>query len=246
MKMRIMRSFIATGIITLIIFLSSLPFLIRLYHYKSIRKALEHNDSDTALDRIEHLPDSYNLDWTLWDDISWIPKVVWIYEHTVGCPSCAADGYPLLWHAARNGESEVVDTLLNNGASIHYASDNGAEIIRAATMSGNTNTVLLLLAKGADIKDTNYCQVAAIHMATINSSYLQMLQLLISAGADVNSIDWQGRTPLDYAYTWNTNAIPILLTHGAQLGKSDWLRQVNKEPNNRLQAIDAKASQPDP
>ena len=246
MKLPKLKLLIAAGLIVLTIFLSALPFLIRLYHYKSIRKALEQNDSITALELIEHLPNFYNIDWTLWNDISWIPKVGWIYEHTVGCPSCAADGYPLLWHAARNGESEVVDALLNKGASLKHASDNGSEIIRAATMSGNTNTVLLLLAKGADIKDTNYCQVAAIHMATINSSYLQMLQLLISAGADVNSIDWQGRTPLDYAYTWNTNAIPILLTHGAQLGKSDWLRQVNKEPNNRLQAIDAKASQPDP
>ena len=209
------------------------PFLYRLFLYKSVRSAIEADDMDLAVKKVDSLPQSYDLSWTLWQDISWVPLASDIYQHVAGCPSCNADGYPLLWHAARNGKPEIMKALLNNGASLSYRGDNGSEFLRAAVISDNMGAIELLVKSGVDIRDNKHSKMAALHMtslhtAIINQSALHTTEYLIEIGADVNATDERGRTPLDYAYTWNTNAISTLLTHGAQLGTSDWLKSVGK------------------
>lgn len=241
MKGWIKRLLGATGLIVVIIFLLVLPFLFRLHHYKAIRRAIENGDSATAVQRIQRLPESYELDWTLWEDISWIPRIGWFYSHIVGCPSCAADGYPLLWHATRSGEVQVMDALLRKGAPLKYRGDSGAEMLRAAAIAADTNAIHLLIQKGADLQDIKYHQMAAIHMVAMTPSSLHVLRFLADAGADVNAPDWRGRTPLDCAYTWNTSAVPVLIGYGAQLGTSDWLRIVNKTPNEASQDTSLRA-----
>ena len=168
MKKWINRIALAVGVLMLVLMLLLLPFSRRLFHYKSVRTAIEAGQVETAVKRVKALPASFDLSWTLWRDISWVPEIYWIYKHIIGCPSCAGDGYPLLWHAARNGETEVVAALLNKGAALNYEGDSGSEYLRAATMSHNTNAMRLLLQAGANIGDTNYLQVAPIHMAVID------------------------------------------------------------------------------
>jgi len=216
----------ATVVMLLVLILTALifPTAYRLYHYRSVRHAIEAKDPLLARRMIDRLPSSYDLNWTLWDDIEDIPQMATVYGYIVGCPSCAAEGYPLLWHAARAGDTESMKVLIEKGASIRFRNDSGSEILRAAAISENTNAIAILLSNGAEIVDTNYVGIAPIHMTVLSPSGNKTLKYIIDAGADVNVPDWQGRTPLDYAYTWNTNAIPLLLDRGAALGTSDWLK----------------------
>lgn len=246
MKRWIKRLLGITGLIALMVLLLALPFLFRLYHYKAIRQAIEDGDMAMAVQRIQRLPELYDLEWTLWEDISWIPRIGWLYSHIAGCPSCAADGYPLLWHAARSGEVQVMDALLRKGASLKYKGDSGAEMLRAAAISANTNAIQLLMQKGADLRDEKYHHIAAIHMAAMDASSIDVLRFLADAGADVNALDWSGRTPLDCAYTWNTSAVPVLIHYGARMGTSDWLRVVNKMPNEAPEDTARKLVVPGP
>jgi ankyrin repeat protein len=228
----------AAGLIAVMSLLLALPFLFRLHHYKAIRCAIENGNSATAVQRIQRLPKSYDLEWTLWEDISWIPQIGWLYSHIVGCPTCAADGYPLMWHAAMSGDVQVMDALMHKGALLKYKGDSGAQMLWAATQSANTNAILFLMRKGVDLRDPH---ISAIHVAAMNPSSLHVVRFLADYGADVNAPDWMGRTPLDYAYTWNTNAVPLLVGYGARLGTSDGLRVVNKTPNEASQDMSLRA-----
>jgi len=228
MKKWIKRIFFATLIFLAIAIVILLPAAIRYYHFHSIRQAIEASNTALARDQIDRLPASFDLNWTLWDNIRWVPKIGIIYHHLAGCLSCNADGFPLLWHASRAGDTESMGALISNGASVNYKGDSGSEMLRAATISRNTNAINILIKAGADLKDTFYIRETPLHMAIFDNTSTRIIDFLLHSGANVNALDWRGRTPLDYAYTWNTNAVSILISHGAVLGTSDWLKITGK------------------
>jgi ankyrin repeat protein len=80
---------------------------------------------------------------------------------------------PLLY-ATREGHLEVARLLLDHGASLELADDNGV-------------TPLISAIVNASIIRVN---------RTGTSDHLKIAQLLLDAGADVNAADWYGETPL--------------------------------------------------
>lgn len=87
-----------------------------------------------------------------------------------------ANGYTPLHLAARAGSSQLVEVLLNSGA----------------TPNSLTRT-----------SSTTPLHLACMHAAANEEAYLRIMQLLISRKADVNAIDYQGATPLHVAAKGN-------------------------------------------
>ncbi|WP_167618982.1 ankyrin repeat domain-containing protein [Maribellus sediminis] len=101
--------------------------------------------------------------------------------------------------AAYNGNTEIVKLLINKGASVNFTD----EINRTALMYASTgpfvNTVLTLLEAGAEPnlieKEENW---TAAMMAAAEGQ-LDVLKILIAYGADLDMVDVDGESSLDFA-----------------------------------------------
>ncbi|MGB7065806.1 MAG: ankyrin repeat domain-containing protein, partial [Syntrophobacteria bacterium] len=102
--------------------------------------------------------------------------------------------------AAKDGQLEIVEMLLDKGADIEGrdAKFGGTPLIWAA-IRGQTETVKLLLGKGADINGVEEKNgMSATILAAIKGNN-KIIGILLESGADVNGGDKDGRTPLMWA-----------------------------------------------
>ena len=92
----------------------------------------------------------------------------------------------------------------------------GAEPLNLAVLKGNAEIVQLLLVNGADIeiKAENKDKATPLHWAAFFHQE-EMASLLIKSGANVNSIDANGLTPLDSA----TYSKLTVMNHAEKLEK---------------------------
>lgn len=141
----------------------------------------------------------------------------------------------------------VVKALLAKGANVNQADKRGFTPLVTAGFAGNLEMVQLLLAKGADPKAktkfgatyliaiTNSTNIAAVKWAVAQgldvkdkkedlltgpamNGALDIVQLLLTKGADANLPDSLGYTPLMHAVLTETSSlelVKLLLEHGA-------------------------------
>ena len=156
-----------------------------------------------------------------------------------------------LHHAARNGELQLVRTLLDKGAIVDGKNHNGETPLHNAVVSRKMKVVELLLTKGANVNNTNKSDVTPLHLATeyciketfqlllrnganvnvkrqkdswtplhiaISSRQTKVAKLLVSYGADVNAPDKSGKTPIFYAIDYgDLKTTKLLLTNKATI-----------------------------
>ncbi|RYP04866.1 hypothetical protein DL764_004189 [Monosporascus ibericus] len=142
---------------------------------------------------------------------------------------------PLSW-AAISGHEAVVRMLLGKGVDVESKDNEGRTPLSLAAEYGREAVVKLLLEQGADIKSkdnedrtplswtviSGYETVSEVLRADISLEYNRSLmlrplaaaksqaaviQLLLDRGADVNSKDKDGQTPLSWALQSGRNAI---------------------------------------
>lgn len=103
-------------------------------------------------------------------------------------------GFSALMIATRNGDSSMVELLLNYGASVNLkAKSNGMEstpLILAAA-HGHTEIIRVLHKAGAKLNLTDVMGNTALHW-TLGASNNEATQLLLSLGADANIINQYG------------------------------------------------------
>ena len=164
-------------------------------------------------------------------------------------------GLSALMFATREGHSETVAALLDGGAGVNQARPtDGTTPILEAAINGHYDLVLRLLERGADVDQ------ASVHGATVlyaiinkqwaprsrmpqptyhqqqRSSYLEVMEALLIAGADPNTrlwtslwyttydrdnigMDYTGATPFwRAAYGTDVDAMALLLRYGADPG----------------------------
>jgi len=116
----------------------------------------------------------------------------------------------------------AVDFLLENGADVHRQGFDGitllASVARPSACQG-ISIMHALLRHGADV-DAG-CITPLV--AALTSKNLEAMNLLLMAGADSEALDWEGRTPMQFAAElahtkWQLMlCVRGLLAHGARL-----------------------------
>lgn len=104
-------------------------------------------------------------------------------------------GMPLI-HASRKGKTHMVKFLWEHRANISYVDLHGQTVLHKACISGNTDLVRFLL---SDLKVAVDCSDKSdrtpLYFAA-EKGYLDIVNLLISSGANVNSLDRRRETAL--------------------------------------------------
>ena len=102
-----------------------------------------------------------------------------------------------LMNAVYNGNTNIINMLLENGADINYTTDEMTPLIYAA-YKGNTNIINTLLENGVDINYTNYYGMTALMYAASYNQF-EAVKILLENNADTSITDEDGRTALDMA-----------------------------------------------
>lgn len=132
------------------------------------------------------------------------------------------NGMTPLTLAASHGISEIIQLLLKNGAQ-NTPDTGGTTPLMYAVTSNSAKAVELLLEKESNINAKNSAGVTALMYAVDISSYTAgprspyIINLLISAGANVNAISNNKKTALDKAkQRYNAMAIDLLQKAGGK------------------------------
>ncbi|GAB1727771.1 hypothetical protein NU195Hw_g1332t1 [Hortaea werneckii] len=141
------------------------------------------------------------------------------------------DNEPLLLHALRHGSSASVILLLNYCSDVNTKGKDGKTALHLACTKSSTVPVKLLLESGADVEtaatslDTH--GMTPLMFAVANRR-LDVVKLLLTHKANVNSLDVLGRTALHHAcdhtekHPWlDAQIARALLAAGAEVDRQD-------------------------
>src|ERR1700722_18659544 len=123
-----------------------------------------------------------------------------------------------LSEATMRGDHNAVTTLLSQGVDIDGAQGDGSTALHWAAFNDDLETTKALLAAGANVKvTTREGGITPLFMACTNGNG-PIMEALLKAGADANSVKANGTTALMLAAaSGNSQAVKILLDHGAKV-----------------------------
>ena len=187
--------------------------------YRAIADPMQAHEEDVAAFRYHLFAQTpfLDLDWAPSMSFALIPFGQELDAAMFGCASCRGMYESLMQVAARNGPSNVLAQMIKRRGSLEYNGDRGRCMLDYAIFARNGETLDVILDCGADPGTTNLLG-APMHEAVRFLVLTKIIERLISAGADINQVDWQGRTPLDYALMWNRSAVGFLSSLGATNG----------------------------
>lgn len=119
---------------------------------------------------------------------------VWVHQTSV-------DGWAPLHLAAAFGGPKATALLLEHGAHVHRYSRNpmrNQALHACIALSGDQETVRLLIDQGADLNAAQVGGYTPLHQAAA-AGRLELVLLLLSAGADPDKLCDHGKRPRDYA-----------------------------------------------
>ena len=126
--------------------------------------------------------------------------------------ACAA-----LRGAARNGHTDVVEYLVEQGADVNFVDWRGDTALRGAARYGHLAVVEFLVGSGADVNAANDDGQTALLIAA-EGGHLSVVEYLVEQGADVNFVDWRGDTALRGAARYGHLAVvEFLVGSGADV-----------------------------
>ncbi len=121
-----------------------------------------------------------------------------LLEHFPRVDPVDHDGWTPLAFATRNGQTAAVELLLQRGASIEHRNVEGTSVLHLAGASYDPRLLQQLAPKTMDIDLADDEGNTALHHSA-GWGYVENIRLLLAAGANVNSRNHQGDTPLDLA-----------------------------------------------
>ena len=124
-----------------------------------------------------------------------------------------------LHEAARQGQTDVAESLIEDGADVEALDESGATPLVAAALAGQTNLVTVLLEHGADPSGRDAGGFTALHAAA-HMGHLDIVELLVDRGVDIDDQKNKAKlSPLHAAAEQNYLEIArFLLDHGAKVG----------------------------
>ncbi|TMW69746.1 hypothetical protein Poli38472_001902 [Pythium oligandrum] len=175
------------------------------------------------LDRIDVCPDDEGSESTVahWAAYYCSSDLVNIALSHGANASVNENGWTALHEACAGGDLGIIQLLLDHGLDPVSEGEFGQTPLHAALGSNNPEVVALLLANGADPNarpsnpDHSYL-VKPVLVSAVTEWQLEMAELLLSAGADVDAEDRDGHTALYYARQIDDpEMIELLLCYGA-------------------------------
>lgn len=133
-----------------------------------------------------------------------------LFEKDVNCVNQVNDfGFSPLILAAYRGNFEVAKYLITIVNDINYQSPEGTALM-AAVMRNNTELILLLIEKKANLDLTSQNGVTALMLATQFKS-IEIIKILLQNKANKLLKDNEGKTAFEYAVNTNNETIIKLL-----------------------------------
>ena len=121
-------------------------------------------------------------------------------------------GWSVLDMALTSKNEEVITLVKTSGGR-----SNADKSIFAASGIGNIEAVKQHLASGVDVNTKDSQSGTPLHYA---SDQIKVAEFLLEKDARVNSVDYRGRTPLDYAMSArDSETADLLRKHGGKTGK---------------------------
>ncbi|MGI8743431.1 MAG: ankyrin repeat domain-containing protein [Bryobacteraceae bacterium] len=134
----------------------------------------------------------------------------------------AATSDTRLTDAAMQGNKDGVRSLLKQKADVNAAQGDGMTALHWAAFHDDLETAKLLIAAGANVKaPTRDGAITPLFMACTNGN-AAMLEALLKAGAEANSVKANGTTALmTAAASGGAEAVKVLLSHGADVNAKE-------------------------
>ena len=121
--------------------------------------------------------------------------------------------YTMLILASANGNAQVVNYLLNQGANVRAETDQGTNSFSLAAEKGHLNIVKLLHSKDPSILEQKDKKGRTALIWASMKGHLDVVKFLVQNGADKDVLSNEGETPLLVASTNNHDDVVIYLTN---------------------------------
>ncbi|MCL2103738.1 MAG: ankyrin repeat domain-containing protein [Kiritimatiellaeota bacterium] len=117
-------------------------------------------------------------------------------------------------------DADIFKILLSAGADVNVMDKSGHTALYWVAMAGNTDIVKMLLIAGANVNVVG--DFGPILVAAVGHGRLETVQILLSAGTDVNAENESGHTALYYAaYGGDETLVAMLLSASADVNAKD-------------------------
>ena len=124
-------------------------------------------------------------------------------------------GRTALHQAAISSTSDVLQMLIEAGATLDKPDSAGFTPLHCAAEVNRGDNVEFLAARGANVSTPNHDGRTPLHSAA-GEQFTDVMQLLVDLKADVNAVNKAGNTPLmAAAFMGRPNAVVVLLHNGA-------------------------------
>ena len=152
-------------------------------------------------------------------------------------------GMTAFHYACEAGRRELAEFLLSKGADLHAQTKAGGTGLMFAALNAHLGLVRLLVSRGSDVRHKNHPGLDALLNACRRDGpeRRELVVVLLAAGANIDSVDGQGRSAVALACRRGEHSLAKFLTaRGANLLLADHVG------NTALDACDSPQATPHP